>query len=113
MQLLGVDLHEVREWPLEKKLDYQGYMIADQQRQQAQQDGEMGDMDMPDMGGMNPGKMGNVNPQQAMQQAKQMGGGMPQQGGGMPSGGSATSKDVHPHLQRYGNVVHVGDGDGD
>lgn len=65
---------------------------------------DMGNFDMPDMGGMNPGQMPS-------------GGGMPNMPSPQMGGQGGHSDRVHPHLQRYNTVYHITgddeDGDGD
>lgn len=76
-------------------------MLAEHEAQQtADGEDELAAVDVPDMGNL------PADAQQAMQQATQ-GGGV---GGGTPADHSDR---VHPHLQQYNTVVHVGDDDDD
>lgn len=101
----GFDLHDVRAWPVTKKLDYQEHMAYRRQREEEayEMDGET------DMGG--------VSSSAGSMPSAGMGGGA--RGLNDTSGNFHGRKDIHPDLRKYNTHIDVvgedddGGGDGD
>lgn len=108
---MGVDLFEVREWPVAKKLVYGEHMMAEQMAQE-EAHGDVGDFDYD---GMN--TPSNVPTPQGASSAPSPGSLPGKSKPNLDPTGSKgfttpSGREVHPALAGYDNIIHV-EGDED